>query len=170
MPSVRRIAVVGPGLMGLGTAQVAAAAGLQVLLVGRDAAAAAAGHARLSDQLARQVDRGRLAPQRATDVRTAVVPAKGDADIGEADTAAVLGLGVSPEHGGPLRAIERVGLERFVRECDARADAEDRRAASRVGKCDGKRFRPSNGLRCLAAAGRGLDDWRDGAALHGALP
>jgi len=57
---MKEIAVVGPGLMGLGIAQVAAAAGWQVWLVGRDAAAAAAGHARLASHLERQVARGRL--------------------------------------------------------------------------------------------------------------
>ena len=35
--AVRRIAVVGPGLMGLGIAQVAAATGLQVVLMGTTA-------------------------------------------------------------------------------------------------------------------------------------
>jgi len=57
---MKEIAVVGPGLMGLGIAQVAAAAGWKVWLVGRDAAAAAAGHARLASHLERQVARGRL--------------------------------------------------------------------------------------------------------------
>ena len=46
--------------MGLGIAQVAAAVGWHVRLVGRDAAAAAAGRARLAKHLERQVERGRL--------------------------------------------------------------------------------------------------------------
>ncbi|MBT2301968.1 hypothetical protein J7E70_16010 [Variovorax paradoxus] len=54
------IAVVGPGLMGLGIAQVCAAAGLRVRLVGRDAASAHAGAARLAAQVGRQVEKGRL--------------------------------------------------------------------------------------------------------------
>ena len=58
---MNEVAIVGPGLMGLGITQVVAAAGLRVRLVGRDACAAAAGRARLATQLARQVERGRLA-------------------------------------------------------------------------------------------------------------
>lgn len=54
------VAVVGPGLMGLGIAQVAAAAGFTVRLVGRDAGAAAAGRDRLAAQLERQVAGGRI--------------------------------------------------------------------------------------------------------------
>lgn len=55
-----RVAVVGPGLMGLGIVQVAAAAGCEVVLVGRDAEHAAAGRRRLQAALERQVTRGRL--------------------------------------------------------------------------------------------------------------
>ena len=54
------IAIAGPGLMGLGIAQVAARAGLGVRLLGRDLASAQAGHQRLQQALARQVARGRL--------------------------------------------------------------------------------------------------------------
>jgi 3-hydroxyacyl-CoA dehydrogenase/enoyl-CoA hydratase/3-hydroxybutyryl-CoA epimerase len=57
---IRRIAIVGPGLMGLGIAQVAAAAGVDVVLLGRDAAAARAGVDRLAANVARQAARGRL--------------------------------------------------------------------------------------------------------------
>jgi 3-hydroxyacyl-CoA dehydrogenase len=54
---IRRVGVVGPGLMGLGLAQAIAAAGLEVALCGRDPAAA---RERLTSALRRQVDRGRL--------------------------------------------------------------------------------------------------------------
>lgn len=55
------VAVLGPGLMGVGIAQVVAAAGCSVRLVGRDSASAAAGRQRLAAQLQRQVQRGRIA-------------------------------------------------------------------------------------------------------------
>jgi 3-hydroxyacyl-CoA dehydrogenase len=54
---IRRVGVVGPGLMGLGLAQAIAAAGFEVALCGRDPAAA---RERLTNALRRQVDRGRL--------------------------------------------------------------------------------------------------------------
>jgi 3-hydroxyacyl-CoA dehydrogenase/enoyl-CoA hydratase/3-hydroxybutyryl-CoA epimerase len=54
------VAIVGPGLMGLGIAQVAARAGLNVRLLGRDRASAQAGRQRLQQALARQVARGKL--------------------------------------------------------------------------------------------------------------
>ncbi len=54
------IAVIGPGLMGRGIAQVCAASGLRVWLLGRDAASARAGRERLAQALARQVERGKL--------------------------------------------------------------------------------------------------------------
>ena len=57
---VRRVGVIGPGLMGLGIAQAVAAAGIHVVLCGRDAAAAHAGRERLEGTLRRQVARGRL--------------------------------------------------------------------------------------------------------------
>jgi 3-hydroxyacyl-CoA dehydrogenase len=56
----RRVGVVGPGLMGLGVAQALGAAGIEVSLCGRTAAAARAGHERLSVSLRRQVSRARL--------------------------------------------------------------------------------------------------------------
>ena len=85
--AVRRIAVVGPGLMGLGIAQVAAAAGIEVMLVGRDHASAAAGHARLAAQLERQVSRGRLGADAAAAIAASVRPTDSDADLAACDFA-----------------------------------------------------------------------------------
>ena len=79
--AVRRIAVIGPGLMGLGIAQVAAAAGFEVMLVGRDLASASAGHARLRGQLEWQVGRGRLGADAAAAIAASVRPTAGDADL-----------------------------------------------------------------------------------------
>lgn len=79
--AVRRIAVVGPGLMGLGIARVAAAAGIEVMLIGRDLASASAGHARLVAQLERQVNRGRLGADAAAAIATSVRPSVGEAEL-----------------------------------------------------------------------------------------
>lgn len=81
------MAVVGPGLMGLGITQVAAAAGLQVLLVGRDGAAAEAGRARLAAQLQRQVERRRLDAAAAAALLARVVPVVDDAELARCDLA-----------------------------------------------------------------------------------
>lgn len=75
------VAIVGPGLMGLGIAQVAAAAGMRVRLVGRDAAASAAGRARFSTQLARQVERRRLAESDAQTLMERVIAVNDDAEL-----------------------------------------------------------------------------------------
>lgn len=84
---VSRVAVVGPGLMGLGIAQVVASAGLDVVLVGRDGAAARAGRDRLAAHLARQVSRGRLAATQADGCMARVHSADSDADLAECDLA-----------------------------------------------------------------------------------
>ena len=84
---VKRLAIVGPGLMGLGIAQVAAAAGIEVVLIGRDAAAAQAGIERLGVNLQRQVSRGRIAASAATQTLQRVSPATDDAEAGECDLA-----------------------------------------------------------------------------------
>jgi 3-hydroxyacyl-CoA dehydrogenase len=85
--TVRRIAVIGPGLMGLGIAQVAAAAGIEVMLVGRDRASAAAGQVRLVAQLERQVGRGRLGTDAAAAIAALVHPTDNDADLADCDLA-----------------------------------------------------------------------------------
>lgn len=85
--ALRRIAVVGPGLMGLGIAQVAAAAGFQVMLIGRDRASASAGHARLVAQLERQVSRGRLGADAAAAIAALVQPTDNDADLADCELA-----------------------------------------------------------------------------------
>ncbi|WP_118135682.1 3-hydroxyacyl-CoA dehydrogenase NAD-binding domain-containing protein [Oceanicella sp. SM1341] len=59
---VSRLGVIGAGMMGAGIAQVAAAAGIDVVLLDRDAEAAEAGRAGIAKRLEASVDRGRLAP------------------------------------------------------------------------------------------------------------
>ena len=85
--SVRRIAVVGPGLMGLGIAQLAAATGVGVVLVGRDAAAASAGHRRLALNLERQVARARLTVPLAEALLARVEPSADFARVGDCELA-----------------------------------------------------------------------------------
>jgi 3-hydroxybutyryl-CoA dehydrogenase len=59
--AVSRLGVVGAGQMGGGIAQVAAAAGLEVVLLDASRAAAERGRAAIEAQLGRQVDKGKLA-------------------------------------------------------------------------------------------------------------
>jgi 3-hydroxyacyl-CoA dehydrogenase len=85
--SVRRVGVVGLGVMGLGIAQAAAAAGLQVVLVGRGAESAISGQRRLAAQIGRQVSRNRLSSAAAAALLENVEPSKGDASLGACDLA-----------------------------------------------------------------------------------
>lgn len=99
------VAIAGPGLMGLGIAQVAARTGHAVRLLGRDAAAAEAACLRLQAQLARQVDRGRL---------TADAAAAMAARIGVApDDAALSGCTIAIESVPEDRALKRAVLRRL---------------------------------------------------------
>jgi 3-hydroxyacyl-CoA dehydrogenase/enoyl-CoA hydratase/3-hydroxybutyryl-CoA epimerase len=72
---IRRVGVVGPGLMGLGIAQTVATAGIEVALCGRDVAAAEAGVAKLAASLRRQVLRKRLEAADAAAILALVRPA-----------------------------------------------------------------------------------------------
>ncbi|HRH85252.1 MAG TPA: 3-hydroxyacyl-CoA dehydrogenase family protein [Rubrivivax sp.] len=79
---MERIAVVGPGLMGLGITRIAAAAGCEVLLLGRDPAAALVGRQRLAAQLEREVARGRTTAEQSARVLAGVRAASSDAELG----------------------------------------------------------------------------------------
>lgn len=69
MREVRRVLVVGSGLMGSGIAQVAAQAGFDVDLVDTSDAALAGAEARITDSLARLVRSGKLTDDEATAAR-----------------------------------------------------------------------------------------------------
>jgi 3-hydroxybutyryl-CoA dehydrogenase len=60
---IQKVGVVGCGLMGSGIVEVAAKAGLDVVVREVDQAAADAGRARVEKSLARAVDKGKLAPE-----------------------------------------------------------------------------------------------------------
>ncbi len=99
------VVVVGPGLMGLGIAQVAARAGCPVRLVGRDAAAAAAGRQRLQASLARQVARARLSADEADALLDRVAVA--------ADDDAIAGCTLAIESVPEDRALKTAVLRRL---------------------------------------------------------
>ena len=104
-PSIDAVAVAGPGLMGLGIAQVAARAGCRVWLLGRSPASAAAGRQRLQAALARQVQRGRLGAGEADALLARVTVA--------ADDAAIAGCGMAIETVPEDRALKTAVLRRL---------------------------------------------------------
>jgi len=74
----RKIGVVGSGLMGAGVAQVAARAGVEVVLLDVDAAAAERGKAGIAKRLSDAVSKGRLSAEKADAALARIIPA-GDA-------------------------------------------------------------------------------------------
>ena len=70
--AVKQLGIVGTGLMGSGVAEVAAKAGIEVILRSRTADAAGASYAGLQKSLARQVDRGKIDASTAEDVAARV--------------------------------------------------------------------------------------------------
>jgi 3-hydroxybutyryl-CoA dehydrogenase len=70
--AVKQLGIVGTGLMGSGVAEVAAKAGIEVILRSRTAEAASASHAGLQKSLTRQVERGKIEASTAEDVAARV--------------------------------------------------------------------------------------------------
>ena len=70
--TVKQLGIVGTGLMGSGIAEVAAKAGIEVILRSRTPEAADASYAGLQKSLARQVDRGKIEAATAGDVAARV--------------------------------------------------------------------------------------------------
>jgi 3-hydroxyacyl-CoA dehydrogenase/enoyl-CoA hydratase/3-hydroxybutyryl-CoA epimerase len=68
-----------------------------------------------------------------------VIREKRDADVGS-----ILAWGFPPYTGGTLSFVDFIGIQTFVAECDRLADAY------------GDRFRPTEGLRAMAARGEGF--------------
>ena len=77
--TVRRLGVLGAGMMGAGIAQAAAQRGLPVVLKDVSAEAAAKGKARIEKTLARSVEKGRLTPEKMAQT-LALVESTGDVD------------------------------------------------------------------------------------------
>ena len=101
----RCIAIAGPGLMGLGIAQVAAAAGVGVVLLGRNAAAAQAGFERLAASVTRQVARGRLARTAADALLARVRAARHDDALADCDLAIE---SVTEDRGAKIAVLQRL--------------------------------------------------------------
>ena len=80
-----RIGVLGAGQMGAGIAQVAAAAGIQVALLDASQAQAEAAHARIADELAKSVKRGRLTQDKASAILARIKPTAEYAALAEAE-------------------------------------------------------------------------------------
>jgi 3-hydroxybutyryl-CoA dehydrogenase len=85
--SVRRIGVIGAGQMGRGIAQVAAGAGLEVLLGDVSRELAEAGKAQIAGALAKQVAKGKMTAEARQDLLDRIAPAAGLDDLGEVDMA-----------------------------------------------------------------------------------
>jgi 3-hydroxybutyryl-CoA dehydrogenase len=83
--SIATLGIVGSGIMGSGTAEVAAKAGVEVVLRSRKQETADAMVAGLARSLAKQVERGRLEQDRADEVRARVRATADLADLASCD-------------------------------------------------------------------------------------
>ena len=96
--TIKRVGIVGSGIMGSGIAEVAAKAGAEVVLRSRQQATADAMVAALEKSLTKQVDRGKLEQAEATAIlgRVTGLPTPGEAWTvpgGRLETGAVLNIG-----------------------------------------------------------------------------
>lgn len=82
---MKTFAVIGAGQMGSGIAQVAAQAGLQVLLNDMGLDRAQAGKAKIEKDLARLVDKGKLEAAKAKEISALITPVGDMADLKNAD-------------------------------------------------------------------------------------
>lgn len=85
--SIHTLAVIGAGQMGRGIAQVAAMAGIKVLLGDISVQAATVGHAKLAADLERLVSKGKLTTAQAEGILAKVVPAENFKAMGAAQIA-----------------------------------------------------------------------------------
>lgn len=83
--AVRCIGVVGAGQMGRGIAQVAAAAGFDVVLSDTSGAMAEAGKAKIGSILGKQVDKGKLGAEERQDLLDRIRPVEGPAELAHVD-------------------------------------------------------------------------------------
>ncbi len=85
--AIRRVAVIGAGVMGSEIAQACAAGGVDVVLLDADAAALDRGLAHVASIGARRVARGRMGEDEAQAISARVTPATDDAALGDCDLA-----------------------------------------------------------------------------------
>jgi 3-hydroxybutyryl-CoA dehydrogenase len=83
--TIKRVGIVGSGIMGSGVAECAAKAGLEVVLRSRKPETAEAMHASLSASLTKQVERGKLDEADAKAALSRVTPTSELADLAECD-------------------------------------------------------------------------------------
>lgn len=82
---IRKIGVLGAGQMGSGIAQVAAAAGLDVVLADREEAFATKGKEKVSAQLAKQVEKGKMTSADSASLLSRIKTAGGTAAFSDCD-------------------------------------------------------------------------------------
>jgi 3-hydroxybutyryl-CoA dehydrogenase len=85
MAEIRKVGVLGAGLMGHGIAQVAATAGHDVVLRDVDDATVQKGVGRIEKQLARAVEKGRSTQEEADAIRGRIQPTTDYADLADCD-------------------------------------------------------------------------------------
>jgi 3-hydroxybutyryl-CoA dehydrogenase len=85
MSDIKRVGVVGAGLMGHGIAQVTATAGYDVVLKDIDAGALAKGIGKIEKQLARAVEKGRSTQEDADAIRARIQESTDYADLADCD-------------------------------------------------------------------------------------
>ncbi|AKT44190.1 3-hydroxyacyl-CoA dehydrogenase family protein [Chondromyces crocatus] len=85
--TIRRLGVIGAGQMGRGIAQVAASAGLEVLLCDVSRDVAESGKGQIASILGKQVDKGKMTAEARQDLLDRITPAGGMEDLATTDMA-----------------------------------------------------------------------------------
>ncbi len=78
---IRKVGILGAGLMGQGIAQVSAKAGIEVVLLDRDLASAERGKDKVNESLARRLAKGRTTPDRVEAILGRIHPTESYADL-----------------------------------------------------------------------------------------
>src|ERR1035441_7895416 len=101
MAEIKKVGVLGAGLMGHGIAQVAAQAGYEVVLCEVDDAALQKGIGKIEKQLARAVEKGKSSQDHADAVRGRIHGTTGYADLADCDLR-------SEEHTSELQSLRHL--------------------------------------------------------------